>query len=120
MSIPEEIQNAIGAHGLWKHRLRSAVDTGRSEFSASTVCLDNQCPFGKWLYSVGSDIRATSRWKCVKTAHADFHREAAKVLELALAGRTDEARTGLGFTSPFAAASAKLTQEMMAWKKEAA
>lgn len=105
---------------MWKHRLRSAVDTGKSEFSVGVVCLDNQCPFGKWLHSVDLEMKATARWKCVKTAHADFHREAAKVLDLALTGRQAEARDALGFTSKFTAASAKLTQEMMAWKKEAA
>ncbi len=120
MSIPEEIQNAIAAHGMWKHRLRSAVDTGKSEFSVAVVCLDNQCPFGKWLHSVASELKASPRWKCVKVAHADFHREAAKVLELALSGRQPEARDALSFTGKFAAASARLTQEMMAWKKEAA
>lgn len=120
MNIQEEIRKAIGAHGMWKQNLRSAIDSGKSEHSTATVCQDNQCAFGKWLYSVDATIKSSSRWQCVKTAHAEFHREAARVLDLALAGKKKEADDGLAFTSNFGNASAKLTKEMMEWMKEAA
>jgi hypothetical protein len=120
MNIQEEIQKAIGEHGKWKQRLRVAIDSGTSDHSVSTVCQDNQCAFGKWLYTLDRKTSSSNRYQCVKVAHADFHREAARILELALDGKKKDAEEGLSFTSKFADVSAKLTLEMMAWKKEMA
>jgi len=47
MAIAEEITKAIGAHGMWKQRLRQAIDTGKSEFTVERVRPDNLCDFGK-------------------------------------------------------------------------
>ena len=55
----------------------------------------------------------------MKTAHASFHKEAAHVLELGLAGKKPEAEAALGFKGKFVELSAALTSEMMAWKREA-
>lgn len=117
--IMEEIQKAIAAHGMWKQRLRTAIATGQSDVSVSDVCHDNQCAFGKWLYTLDPATRSSNRWQCVRTLHADFHREAARILELALAGRKFEAEEALTFSRPFSDISAKLTAEMMAWKRGA-
>lgn len=119
MAIQDEIQKAIGAHGMWKQKLREAIDLGTSSHSVATVCLDNQCEFGKWLHGLDLKTRGTNRWQCVKAAHADFHREAGRILDLALKGKKKEAEDGLAMKSRFADVSAKLTLEMLAWKKEA-
>ena len=50
MSIKEEINKAIGAHGMWKFRLDQAVEKGTSEFTVDNVRKDNLCDFGRWLY----------------------------------------------------------------------
>lgn len=117
--IQEEIQKAIGAHGMWKQRLRTAVATGHADITVEITCQDNQCAFGKWLYTLDGATRSSPRWQCVQTAHADFHREAGRVLELALGGKKKEAEEALSFSSRFNEVSAKLTAEMMAWKKQA-
>jgi hypothetical protein len=118
MNIQEEIQKAIGAHRQWKQRLHAAIDSGTFDQSVSTVCQDNQCAFGKWLYSLDRKTSSSNRYQCVKAAHADFHREAARILKLALDGKKKDAEEGLSFSSKFAAVSAKLTLEMIAWKNE--
>ncbi len=48
----EEITKAIGMHGIWKLRLKQAIDLGSSEFSVEHISPDNECAFGKWLYSL--------------------------------------------------------------------
>ena len=52
MSLKDEISAAIGAHGSWKTRIRTAIESGTSEFSPLNVAADNKCAFGKWLYGV--------------------------------------------------------------------
>jgi hypothetical protein len=49
--------------------------------------------------------------------HADFHKAAADVLELALAGKKEEAHAALARGSHFALLSSKLTTPMMEWKR---
>ena len=118
MSYYDAINAAIGAHAEWKQRLRSASDTGKSEWSVDRVSPDNLCAFGKWLYSLPETERQEERWTLVRSLHADFHKEAAKVLDLALRGIQAEAKALMAFESVYAKTSAKLTWEMMEWKKK--
>lgn len=120
MSIQEEIQRAIEAHARWKRELHSAIETGKSEFAVENVCQDDRCVFGKWLYAQDETISAAPRFKCIRTTHADFHLEAARILGLALEGRKEEAKKAFSYGSKFTGISNKLTAEMTAWKREAA
>ena len=119
MSLQEEITKAIGAHGMWKNRLHSAIETGKSEFTVDHVSHDNNCDFGRWLY--GSSIPPTSKLKpdydACRRLHADFHREAAGVLKLALSGQKDKALSAMDRNGKFAEVSANLTTAMMKWQK---
>ncbi len=115
MDLQSEIKKAIGAHGMWKGRLKTAIHTGKSEATVAVVCQDNQCEFGKWLYALDPKVKAEKHWQCVKGLHADFHKEAGSVLGLALAGKKAEAESALTDNSKFNAITMKLTMEMMAW-----
>lgn len=117
MANIQEIDKAIAAHGMWKVRLKSAISTGTSEVPVATIRVDNQCPFGKWLYgeTLSASDKATPSYKAVKDLHAEFHKVAAKVAELAVSGKKDDAENIL--SQEFAAASVKLTAAMMEWKK---
>lgn len=116
MANVEEIVKAIGAHGMWKQRLRQAVDTGKSEFTVERVMPDNLCDFGKWLHGLPPSDKADENWKSVQGLHARFHHEAARILRLATSGRKAEAETGLALASPFSDISGQLTTAMMKWK----
>lgn len=118
MSKAEEIKKAIGAHGMWKVRLRSAVDTGKSEFTVDKVKADNNCDFGKWLHGLPEGEKKSLSWTKVRDLHAKFHVEAAKILESALAGKKEAAAKGLDTASEFSKLSANLTGAMMSWEKE--
>lgn len=118
MSLADEITKAIGAHGMWKTRLRRAIETGKSEFSAETLAKDNLCDFGKWLYgaTLTAADKAAPDYQSVKSLHAHFHQAASKVLKKALSGNRAEGETLVTGSGEFATVSADLTRAMTSWK----
>ena len=42
MALDDEITKAIGAHGVWKMRLRSAIDSGKADADPVEVGKDNR------------------------------------------------------------------------------
>ena len=118
MNTSEEISKAIMAHGQWKQKLRSAIDTGASESTPEKVCKDNNCSFGKWLYDrIDASEKASPHYSEAVKLHAKFHVEAAAVLKLALSGRVIEANQGVALNSEFSKISGELTREMKAWQQ---
>lgn len=116
MNTLEAINTAIAAHGKWKDRLKQAIQDGTSAFQPTVVKTDNQCDFGKWLYhDVTTEQQATAYFEKVKRLHAEFHVEAARVLELALNGDKLNAEIGLGFGGQYAKISAALTSVLEQW-----
>jgi hypothetical protein len=122
MSLKEEITKAIGAHGMWKARLRTAIDTGKSDVTAADVGKDNACAFGQWLYGSTLDpaARSSGDFKEVQKLHAEFHKVASQVLQLALQGKKAEADKMMVQDSVFSDVSGRLTSAMMHWQKSAA
>lgn len=120
MTTHEQIVKAIGTHGLWKTRLQKAIDQGVSDISAGAAGQDNQCDFGKWLYSgdLSAQARSSQYYQQCRDLHKQFHLEAAKVLGLALSNKKVEASRAIGLQSEFANCSAALTKAMMDWDKE--
>lgn len=110
-----EISKFIGQHGMWKTHLREAIDTGKSQINLTTAAQDDQCDFGKWLRGLPADARASNHFQSVSRLHAEFHREAARVLKLATAGNKAEANKATAMGGSFANASSSLTQEMTRW-----
>lgn len=88
-----KIEGAIHAHKLWFIRLRVAIEKGMSEFKPDIVQMDDRCEFGKWwLYGDMPDgLKQPPHYWEIKTMHARFHIEAAKVLRMALAGQQVQA-----------------------------
>ena len=118
MANIEELDKAIGAHGLWKTRLRNAIESGKIEADIATIRVDNQCAFGKWLYgsTLSSLDKSSSHYKTVKELHAEFHKTAAHVAELAVNGKKTEAEKMIASGGDYARISSKLTQAMVDWK----
>jgi hypothetical protein len=117
MNATGNVVHAIAAHAKWKFYLRQAIDTGMSEWTVAEVRPDNRCEFGTWLLALPPGDRDSQHWDEVRQLHAEFHKEAAEVLKLALAGRREEADAAIAQGSRFAKVSTKLTITMTAWKK---
>ena len=113
------LQKAIAAHSGWKARLRTAVNSGKFDFTTDTVKADNQCDFGKWLYGSEPSAadRQTEHYRTVKQLHAQFHQEAAKVVELATSGHKETAETAIGMGGTYSKASQALTEAMVKWRE---
>lgn len=117
MELNEQIDRALIAHGAWKQRLFQAIQTGKSEFNPTIVQTDNRCEFGAWLYSQSGEVRQSPQWNKVRQLHADFHREAARVLTLALQGRRKEAEAAVAAGSVFHQLTGQLTVALGQWKQ---
>ena len=92
MKISDALDKAVSAHAKWKYHLMDAIDTGKSAWRVGDVRSDHACDFGKWLIALPLSDRLSEHAKKVRTLHAEFHGLAADVLEMALAGRKEEAR----------------------------
>jgi hypothetical protein len=119
MKTCDALEKAIVFHARWKYRLMDAINTGKSEWSVGDVRTDNACEFGKWLLALPLSGRLNENCKKVRTLHAEFHMLAANVLELALAGRKEEATAAMALGSRFSAVSSSLTMAVTAWKEAA-
>ena len=120
MDTAEALDCAIAAHARWKYRLMEAIETGRSSWHVGDVRADHACDFGKWLLTLPLSHRLSRHCKEVKRLHAEFHGLAADVLELALAGRKDEAAAAIALGSRFATVSSSLTMAVIAWQEDPA
>ncbi len=116
MALEDEITKAIGAHGVWKMRLRTAINAGKADADPAEVAKDNLCTFGQWLN--GSTIPAAARasvdYATVRRLRADFHKCASKVLTCVAAGKKSEAEALMA--GEYDKISGDLTSAMMKWK----
>lgn len=122
MSLRDEISAAIGAHGLWKGKLREAIQMGKSEATPQGLRVDNQCTFGQWLHGASIPVaqKGSAGYKECLELHATFHVAAAHALELALAGRKSDAETAMRDGGEVATLTGRLIDAMMRWQKTAA
>jgi len=117
MSVHDEIGKAISAHGMWKQKLRIAIDTGECESTPDKVKMDNNCAFGKWLYErIDPSVKSSPYYSEIVNLHAQFHKEAGAILEIALKGDKDQANELMGIGQNFAKCSGALTKKMKEWQ----
>lgn len=113
-----EINNAIGAHGAWKLRLKTSIATGRFDDDVHAVSCDDRCAFGKWLHGpgIGAETRAGVPYQVIRRLHAEFHQSAGAVLSHALKGDKGHATELL--EGDYAQRSDKLSRALVKWKRE--
>lgn len=117
ISMQDAISNGIGAHGLWKGRLLRIIEGEKTDLTVEKVQVDNACPFGKWLHGLPPSERPRI-WSEIQALHADFHKEAAHVLGLALQGKKEDAKHEMAENGTFMARSGQLTNAMLRWLRE--
>ncbi|HBA87781.1 MAG TPA: hypothetical protein DCZ75_07250 [Geobacter sp.] len=113
----QEINNAITEHAMWKFDLNLLVQGGTAVPAGGIT--ESECRFGKWLEGVTSVGRQKSslHYRKVKQLHAEFHRVAAKVAQLAAQGKKGEAESMMGFGGELAEVSGRLTEALNRWKE---
>lgn len=116
--MKEDIDKALAAHGAWRQRLIDAIGSGKCEIAVGQAQLDNVCAFGKWFYGLPPASRSAEVCAKIQKLHADFHKEAGRILGLALAGKKTEAEKAIQFGTPFMDISGKLSLALNQWKGE--
>ena len=105
----QQVDAAISAHGKWLTQLKIAIEDGTSQFDPETVRADNRCDFGKWLYGdFPKEPKNTPVFDEMRAKHAAFHRTAAHILQLALAGHKQEALKSMDYQGEFMQLSGEL------------
>jgi methyl-accepting chemotaxis protein len=118
MITKETIDAALTAHAQWKKRLQDAIATGQSEFKPEVVKTDNACQFGQWLYGLSSEEKKSDDYLKVKALHANFHRIAGEILQMALSGKKDGALEKLEHGGEYGTASGKLVIALQQWQQK--
>jgi len=115
------LKSAIAAHGAWSARLKAAIQSRKLDMPVATIAADNQCQFGKWLY--GADLSANEKeaanYRTVKQLHAQFHEQAAKIAQYAIAGQKDKAENAMNGSSEYAKVCSALTDVLTKWSASA-
>ena len=83
---------AIGAHGAWKLRLKSAVASGRADITVEQARRDDCCDLGRMLHGQLSPAqKANPTVGRVVDLHKQFHQAAGDALAQALGGQAAQA-----------------------------
>lgn len=84
----------IGTHVMWKQRL-TALLAGESteKLEPEFIRPDDRCALGQWIYGEGASMSHLPRYEEIRELHAQFHRNAADVVQLYASGQIDEARS---------------------------
>lgn len=116
VTFQESVQDAILAHGEWKHRLMKAIAMGEADISVENCAKDTVCFFGSWLY--GEEIPQEAKipeYEQVCQLHRDFHKVASEVLRFALEGDKDAACDLL--EGGFMVQSKALIKSLLVWER---
>ena len=111
------IELAIASHAKWATHLTKAIADARLDIPLATIGADDVCEFGQWLYGqeLSADDKVSDDYKTVKELHAEFHKIARQVAELAESSNRYEAYTLL--YGEYIASSGKLAIALTAWKE---
>lgn len=111
--------DAIAAHIKWKVRLSQFIDgTSTEKLQSASICKDNLCDLGKWIYGEGASFKALPHYQDLVKKHANFHLCAGDVVKKVEGGDKAGAKAALG--GAFSAASKETVTAIMDLKKEAA
>lgn len=114
-TLANAVTAAISAHTAWNANLSAAVSSGQGGLQGHDVARDDLCAFGRWLMGDPS-LREAPLYAEVLALHARFHLEAARVLDIALEGRTQEAAAAMERGSAYDDASSALLTALAAWR----
>ncbi len=121
MDVKTKLEAAIEAHFLWFLRFSICIEDGVGldpSFEPGAVAADESCEFGRWLYNeFPPTLRGTALYWHIRNLHAEFHRQAARIAEVAKQG--EEPRVAeMGRGSEFNALSLKLIGRLQELKEQ--
>jgi hypothetical protein len=114
-----DFDGAIKAHAEWKMKLTSYLKNPDKSLVAATVCQDNQCALGKWIYGEGKAYSSSPDFEELRKTHGEFHKCAGDLITRADKGEKVSDEVAFGAKSPYTAASTKVTMLIMQIKRVA-
>ncbi len=112
MGMKFEIDAALMAHSAWKRRFRDYLN-GKASFDAMAVGDAHQCRFGKWFDEEGYRLMPEGREGQIRSAHDEFHRVAADILQKIKDKRFAEARADIAADGALNHASIRLSELLL-------
>ena len=89
--------DAVAAHIKWKVRLTQFIDgTSAEKLTSATICKDNLCDLGKWIYGEGAQHKGTVPYQDLVKKHANFHVCAGDVVRKVELGDRAGAKAAMG------------------------
>ncbi len=114
-----DFDQAVAAHTAWKRKLAKYLDKPDGSLEPLAVSVDDACPLGQWIYSMGATLSDFPEYSALRSHHARFHRAAADVVHCANSGQSVDERITIGSQSEFTMASSAVVLAIMAIKKHA-
>ena len=114
--MKEIINDAIGSHLAWTGAFKKAIESQSITEAVKFSGYDDMCTFGKWLYSLGDEVKRRPAYRLVKDLHYRFHTEAGEIVRLMKNGEFNDARTYL--SGEYAVISDRLVQALRDWQRE--
>ena len=111
------LDEAIQKHAEWKLKFRSAISK-KEQMDAETICKDNCCQLGQWLYGEGkAKYGAKTEFTTVVERHKAFHVEAGKVARLINSKQYEQAEKELGSGTAYSQASSAVGTAIIQLKR---
>lgn len=81
---PFDFSAAVSAHIDWKMKLSKYMDNPDGSLKPETVCKDNACALGKWIYGDGMAYKDKygQQYESLRTSHAEFHQTAGDIIKM--------------------------------------
>ncbi len=118
MAALHEIEKALGAHSVFKLRLKGAIEGGRCDTPIPGLKV-RECTFSKWLHgpTIAPSTRASAHYTRVRDLHAQVHEAAVFAVELAVRGHQPQALLEITGNGEFAQRHRALTAALLEWKE---
>jgi len=112
-----DFDSALDVHVLRKRRFRESMSDGAT-LDVARIGRANGCALGEWLYGESDiDLVATPAFNACITAHALFHRQAARVAEAINGGDHAAAEALMAETGAYHDASTHVVGAIIALRR---
>ena len=112
MGMKFEIEEALHAHATWRKRFRDYLN-GNASFDVMAVGDSHQCQFGNWLDKEGYRLMPPNRQDEIRSAHDEFHRIAAEIVQKIKEKRFADVREDISSEGSLNRASRRLSDVLL-------
>lgn len=109
--IAHQIYKSIVHHTTWKKHLHEMIESCIVDEDLS----EEVCEFGQWLKENFEELKGSEHYSKVVELHHQVHKEAQRIITLALSGKREEALVAIAYGSEFEHTSQLLVQNIIAW-----